>query len=73
MKFRKNVGLIDRALRFGLGSLFIYLGFMEATIISDPLARGLLGAMGIGLVVIAIIAWCPLYFVIDFNTISEKS
>lgn len=73
MKFKKNVGLIDRALRLGLGSLFIYLGFIEGAIISDPLASGLLGFMGIVLVVIAIIAWCPLYFLIDFSTLGEKS
>lgn len=73
MKLRRNVGRIDRALRFGLGSLFLYLGFIESTMIADQLARALLGGMGIMLIVIAIIAWCPFYFLIDYSSISEKA
>lgn len=73
MKFRRNVGLIDRALRFGLGSLFVYLGFAEGTLITDSLAGALLGGMGVLLVAIAIVAWCPLYFLIDFSTLNDKA
>jgi Inner membrane protein YgaP-like, transmembrane domain len=72
MKFRKNVGLIDRVLRTGLGSLFIYLGFLGGTLIHDPLAGALLGGIGVLFVVIAMISWCPLYNLIDFSTANEK-
>ncbi|KPL27415.1 MAG: hypothetical protein AMJ72_09060 [Acidithiobacillales bacterium SM1_46] len=73
MRIRRNVGPLDRALRFGLGVVFIYLGFYDASLIRDPLSGALLGAMGVMLVFIAIIAWCPFYHLIGFNSLSERT
>jgi len=73
MVFRRNVGKIDRFLRFGIGTLFIYLGMIDGALVSDQLARGLLVGMGGMLVAIAFIAWCPLYFLIGYSTLGDKA
>lgn len=74
MQFRRNVGTLDRTLRLGLGVTFLYLGFFDnSSFIRDALAATLLGSMGIMLVVIAAIAWCPFYHLIGFNSIGEKA
>jgi len=73
MQIRRNVGTLDRALRFGLGVVFMYLGFYGSSLIRDPLSGALLGGMGVMLVLIAIVAWCPFYYLIGFNSLSEKA
>jgi len=73
IKFKRNVNSLDRALRVGIGVPFMYFGFFNKSLIHDQLAGALLGGMGIMLVAIAIIAWCPMYYLIDFSTISEKT
>jgi len=73
MQIRRNVGTLDRALRFGLGVVFMYLGFYDSSLIRDSLSGALLGGMGMMLVFIAIIAWCPFYYLIGFNSLSEKA
>jgi len=72
MTIRKNVGLLDRILRIGIGSLFIYFGLVDHTLIKDSLAGVLLGGMGGMFILIALIAYCPLYSLIDFTTVREK-
>lgn len=72
-KFRRNVSNLDRSLRFGIGVPFMYFGLYDTSLIRDQLASALLGGMGLMLVVIAIIAWCPMYHVIGFSTIGEKA
>jgi hypothetical protein len=73
IKFRRNVNALDRTLRVGIGVPFMYYGFYDTTLIQDQLARALLGGMGFMLVLIAIIAWCPMYYLIGFSTISDKA
>ena len=73
MTFRKNVGLLDRILRLGIGSLFVYFGLIDHSLIKDPLAGVLLGAMGGMFILIALIAYCPLYGLIEFSTVREKT
>jgi len=73
IQFKRNVNPLDRALRVGIGAPFIYLGFYDKSVIHDQLASALLGGMGVMLVAIAVIAWCPMYYLIDFSTISEKA
>jgi uncharacterized MAPEG superfamily protein len=73
MRFHKNLGPLDRTLRFGLSAIFMYFGFFNRAVITDPLAGALLGGSGAVLFIIAAIAWCPFYQLIDFNTLNEKS
>ncbi len=72
MRICRNLGPLDRTLRFGLGIIFIYFGFFNRWLISDHLAGLALGFMGTLLTLVAVIAWCPFYQLIDFNTLSEK-
>lgn len=69
---KKNIGGIDRILRIGVGLLLIYLGLINNQIITDELARVVLIVFGSLSVFVASIAFCPLYKLIDFSTISDK-
>lgn len=73
IKFTRNVNTLDRMLRVGIGVPFMYYGIYDSALVQDQLARAMLGGMGFMLVLIAIIAWCPMYYLIDFSTISEKA
>jgi len=73
MHFQRNLGPLDRTLRFGFSAIFIYFGFINRSLITDPFAGILLGASGVMLFIIAAIGWCPFYHLIDFNTLNEKS
>jgi hypothetical protein len=72
MSFKRNVGALDRILRFGIGSMFVYLGFFNQALINDQLAGTLLGVFGLMFIGIAAIAFCPFYAMIDFSTVREK-
>lgn len=73
MPFKKNLGSLDRILRFGIGSMFVYFGFFNHTLIQDQLASTLLGVFGVAFIVMAIIAYCPFYALIDFSTVREDA
>jgi hypothetical protein len=68
-----NVGTLDRILRFGIGAVFVYLGFFDRTFINDQLASILLGVFGVVFIVVASFAYCPFYSLIDFSTVREKN
>jgi hypothetical protein len=56
---KKNVGKTDRIIRFFLGSLIIIFGVINQT---------WWGAIGVGIMIPAIMASDPLYSVIGINT-----
>jgi hypothetical protein len=68
MKFQRNIGGIDRFLRYGISVVMIYFGFFSRYLISDPAAGIVLGVFGILGLVIATIGVCPLYSFIGFST-----
>lgn len=72
MQYRKNLGILDRGLRFMIGSLFAYFGFIDHSIIKDVLAGALLGGMGVIFMATATLAYCPMYVLIDFSTVRDK-
>lgn len=73
MRICRNLGPLDRTLRFGLGVAFVYFGFFNRWLVDDHFAGVLLGCMGTIMIVVAAVGWCPFYQLIDFNTLNEKS
>jgi Na+/pantothenate symporter len=72
MRIQRNLGPLDRTLRFGLSAIFVYFGYFNHSVITDLVAGALLGTAGVILFVVAAVAWCPFYQLIDFNTLQEK-
>ena len=75
MKFRfeRNLGKFDRVLRAGVSFLMIYYGFFSEYLISDAMARLALGVIGVIHLIVVVIAFCPLYAVVGFNTAVQKT
>jgi hypothetical protein len=73
MKFERNLGAFDRILRSGISLAMIYFGFFSNYLITDHLAGLVLGAMGVGSLVVALIGYCPLYGLIGFSTYIPKA
>jgi hypothetical protein len=72
-KFVRNLGSTDRILRIGFSLLMIYFGFFGSYFITDRVAGLILGVMGIGSLLIAIIGYCPLYGLAGFSTHTRKT
>lgn len=73
MKFERNLGVIDRILRAGISLVMIYFGFFSTYLITDHVAGLILGAMGIGSLIVAVFGYCPLYQLIGFSTCTSKA
>jgi hypothetical protein len=71
-KFGRNLGMIDRILRGGISVAMIYFGFFSQYLITDHLAGLILGGMGIGSLLIALVGYCPLYGLIGFSTYTQR-
>lgn len=72
MKFQRNLGIIDRILRAGISLLMVHFGFFSNYLITDHVAGLILGVMGVGSLIIAVIGYCPLYGLIGFSTYTPK-
>ncbi|MBK7105701.1 MAG: DUF2892 domain-containing protein [Ignavibacteriae bacterium] len=60
---QKNVGGIDKNIRFILGVSIIIIGYLNNT---------WLGAIGIVPIFTALIGWCPFYVPLKLSTLSKK-
>jgi hypothetical protein len=68
----KNVGSIDRRIR-ALGScVFIYIGFINDNLISDPISSTIIGTIGILNLLVVFSRFCPLYTITDMDTLENK-
>jgi len=72
MKFKRNLGLIDRILRIGIGLTMTYAGFVNQSLVADDVARMALGLMGSFMITIALIGVCPMYSLIGFSTATQQ-
>ena len=59
----KNVGGIDKKIRFGLGILILIIGYLN---------NSWWGAIGIVPILTAFLGWCPLYVPLKLSTISNN-
>jgi len=63
MSFGKNIGQVDRALRFGLGALLVLLALVGTI--------GAWGYLGVIFLATAAISFCPLYRLVGLKTCQE--
>lgn len=71
--FKRNLGLIDRILRSGVGLAMMYVGFLGQHLVADDVTRMIIGGMGMFMIAIAIIGICPMYALIGFSTYTPKT
>ena len=71
MNFKKNLGALDRILRIGFSCFMIYFGFIDNTILTDPVTKIILGVFGSIVLVSALVGNCPLYYLTGFNTCKQ--
>jgi hypothetical protein len=65
---KKNVGTIDRSVRFIVSAVLIYVGFFDNQIISGGIFRIIIGIMGVVIFMSALFSVCPMYWVVDIDT-----
>ena len=68
MKFTRNMHRLDQVFRLILGSALIYYGFIDNSLVSDPLYGVLLGVFGIINIVSGIWGFCPVYLLAGIRT-----
>lgn len=75
MKFKvaRNMGSADRILRVGISLVMIYFGFFSNYFVTDQIAGLILGGIGIGLLLVAIVGYCPMYKQVGFSTYTCKT
>ena len=72
LAIRPNVGGIDRLLRFLIGALLFYVGFLDDRYLFDAFSARLLGVMGTILLLTAIFRYCPAYSLAHIDTTGHK-
>jgi len=72
-KLGRNLGMTDRILRGGISVAMIYYGLFSQYLITDRLAGLILGGIGIGSLLIAVIGFCPLYALIGFSSFTRRA
>jgi len=72
VRIRPNVGGIDRLLRFLIGILLFYAGFLDDRYLIDPFSARLLGVMGTILLLTAIFRYCPAYSLAHIDTTKRR-
>lgn len=73
MKIKQNLGVLDRILRIGISVAFIYFGFFDNPLVTDPTAGIILGLFGVGNMIVALVGNCPMYTLINFSTYYEST
>ncbi|MBT0664234.1 DUF2892 domain-containing protein [Geobacter pelophilus] len=65
---KKNVGTLDRIIRFTLGLLFMYVGFFDNPIVTGGTFKFLIGVFGTIVFLSALFRVCPMYWIVDLDT-----
>lgn len=73
LKFKSNLGMIDRILRGGIGIGVMYVGFFTNSLITDKVAALVFGCMGFMSLIVAIVGYCPGYALIGFSTLKQET
>jgi hypothetical protein len=73
MKFKRNLGMMDRVLRSGISAGMIYFGFFSTYLVTDHLAGMVLGVVGVANLAMAVVGYCPFYDMIGFSTAQHKA
>lgn len=72
IRFSRNVGRFDQILRIGIGFILIWVGFIDDSLIGDPMIGFLVGAFGSLNLIAALLRVCPVYSVAGINTNNQE-
>ena len=73
MAIKRNLHIIDIAVRILIGVALIYVGFVDTSYIANSTLRVLLGGFGAINIVAALVRTCPIYSLAGISTYREKS
>ncbi len=69
---KKNIGIVDRSLRYGLGVFLIWLGlFSGLDVFQAPGVAYAVAAIGLIALLVASVRFCPLYAMLGVKTCRE--
>jgi len=68
MKIKNNMSWLDRIIRVFLSGICIYIGFVDKSLINDPLLGALVGGFGIFNLLVFMVGFCPAYTLAGINT-----
>lgn len=71
--FQKNVGTLDRLIRFLLAIILFYVGFLQNPYIVEESSKMALGILGLLPLVTATFRMCPLYSLVGISTCPAPS
>ena len=70
---KRNVGKIDMLLRFALGAILLYIGFMDNPVVSEGLPKTIIAVFAFVPILTGLLRFCPLYYIIGASTCPTKS
>jgi hypothetical protein len=73
MKFKVNMGLIDRSVRMIVGILLIYIGFINVEFVVSEVLRYILGGIGVLNIISALAGICPFYIFANISTCQKAN
>jgi len=68
---QRNMGRVDQLIRLTIGLIFIYLGFIDQSIIGDQLYAVMIGIFGIVNIGSSFLRFCPFYLMAGLNTMPK--
>ena len=68
MKWSRNMHKVDQLFRILIGSAMIYFGFIDHSVIADPIFGIPLGLFGVVNLISGLMASCPVYSIAGFST-----
>lgn len=68
MRLHRNLHSIDRLVRFLIGAVCCYVGFIDQSIIGNILASSLVGIFGLINLFAGFTAYCPVYGLTGIST-----
>ncbi len=68
MNIKRNLSGFDRVLRITGSALLMYVGFLNTGIVANIPINFLLGSFGFFNLIVAIIGFCPVYYLANIST-----
>ena len=72
MKLKRNMNRFDQVLRLGVGIVTIYIGFIDSSLIAEPLISACIGIFGIINLFSVATGHCPIYHMAGISTVVEE-
>ena len=72
MKIKRNMGRLDQMVRIVVGIASIYFGFIDSTLIAEPVIAICLGTFGVLNLLSVVMRHCPLYVMAGISTSADK-